>query len=262
MILAKIIQEKRKGIAQSKQNISLPALIDRINSQSFNKRNFKEAISKPNQINLIAEIKKASPGKGIFIKEFNPVKIAEIYQKAGASALSVITEEKFFQGKLSFIKEVKERVTIPVLRKDFIFDEYQIYESKASSADCILLIASILTEEQLLKLTDLSRKLDLEYIIEVHSAPDVEKALKMDVEIIGINNRDLESFKIDLNTTQKLKDLIPRDKIVVSESGIKAYQDIVFIKSLGINSVLVGEALLQSNNILSKTKELIYGHQD
>lgn len=262
MILNQILEEKRREVALSKQKVPLAFLQDRINGQQTNLRNFKAAISKPTRLNLIAEIKKASPSKGVLIKKFDPVKIAQIYQEAGASALSVLTEEKFFKGKLSFIEEIKKKVDLPVLRKDFILDEYQLYESKAAGADCILLIARIINEDELHTLTDLSKQLGLEYIIEVHSPKDVEKTLKVNAEIIGINNRDLESLAVDLNTTRRLKALIPAGKIIISESGIKSYQDVVDLKKIGINAVLVGEALLQSDNILSKTKELIYGHQD
>lgn len=261
MFLEKILKEKRKALKLSKERTPLTSLISKIKSVSpKTKQNFKAAISKPNQMNLIAEIKKASPSKGVLVREFNPIEIAEIYQKAKANALSILTEEKFFQGKLSFIEEVKKKVNLPILRKDFIFDEYQIYETKANLADCVLLIANILETKELLKLANLSQELDLEYLIEVHTPEDLEKALKINAEIIGINNRDLNSFQVDLNITPRLKKLIPPDKIVISESGIRNNQDVMRLKKIGINAVLVGEALLISNNILSKTKELIHGH--
>ncbi len=262
MILDKILKEKKKEVALSKKKIPLKALIDKINSGKFEKRDFKRAVSKPNQTNLIAEIKKASPSKGILVKKFDPVKLGQIYQKAGAAALSILTEEIFFQGKLSFIEKVKSKVNIPILRKDFIFDQYHIYESKAAGADAVLLIARILNEQKLIDLAGLCQKLGLDYIVEVHSASDVKKALKINAEIIGINNRDLRSFKVDLKTTKKLRLLLPDNKIIISESGIKDYKDIIFLKNLGINTVLVGEALLKNNDIFKKTKELIYGRSN
>lgn len=262
MILDKILEEKKKQLEKAKEKIPLKSLIDKIKSRKIKQRNFKSAVSMPNRINLIAEIKKASPSKGILVKKFDPVKLGRIYQKAGAVALSILTEENFFQGKLSFVEKVKNKVNIPILRKDFIFDKYQIYESKAAGADAVLLIARILSGQKLMNLAGLCQKLGLDYMVEVHSASDVKKALKSKAEIIGINNRDLCSFKVDLMTTKKLRALLPGNKIIISESGIKDYKDIIFLKNLGINAVLVGETLLKSNNIFKKAKELIYGHQN
>lgn len=260
MFLAKILEEKQKAVKLAKEKIPLSILKETIKFRPKKiSLDFKKAISNPKQTNLIAEIKKASPSHGLLVKDFDQVLLAVTYKKGGAAALSIVTEEKFFKGDLAFIKEVKNKVSLPILRKDFIFDEYQIFESKAALADCILLIAAILDTRELLKLTDIARDLGLQYIVEVHNREEVEKALKTKAEIIGINNRNLDTFEVDLGTTFKLKNLIPPDKIVISESGIKNHNDILNLKNIGINAVLVGEALLVSEDVLLKTKELIHG---
>lgn len=256
MILTRILEEKRRQVEQDKvirPQITLAKKAGEIVLRS----SFKKNISRPHQVNLIAEIKKASPSKGILRGDFNPVKIAATYQANGAAAISVLTDERFFAGKLEYIKLVKEHVSIPVLRKDFIIDEYQIYESVCAHADAILLIADILSLNELVNFEKLAVSFGLDVLVEVHNEDDMDKALAAGSGIIGINNRDLHSFKVDLSATQRLARLIPSSKVKVSESGIKSYEDVMFMKSIGINAVLIGEAFMEAEDIGQKVREFL-----
>ncbi|MGB2706029.1 MAG: indole-3-glycerol phosphate synthase TrpC [Candidatus Omnitrophota bacterium] len=256
MILSKIINEKRKEIEASR--LTMPdEKLKELASKIYIKSSFKRNVARPHHINLIAELKKASPQKGIIRGDFNPLKIALTYQAGGAGALSVLTDERFFEGRLKTLKELKERVTLPLLRKDFIIDEYQIYESLYWGADAILLIADILTEEELARFYRIAKDLGMDVLVEVHNEEDVEKALKSGASIIGINNRDLNTFRVDLAVTQRLVRLIPENKVKISESGIKTYEDVMFLKSLGINAVLIGEAFMEADDIAAKMREIM-----
>lgn len=257
MILSRIIEEKRKVVDDAKKSSPQGDLIKEIKSLSV-KSSFKKNISRPHHINLIAEIKKASPSKGILRGDFNPVKIAITYQANGASAISVLTDERFFEGRLEYIPKVRGNVSIPILRKDFFIDEYQIYETVASGAEAILLIPEILSMAEMTKFYNLAIELGLDCLVEVHNEEDIEKALAIGASIIGINNRDLHTFKVDLGVTQRLIRLIPQNKVIVSESGIKSYEDIMFLKSLGVNAVLVGEAFMEADDIAAKMKEMMH----
>ena len=256
MIISRLIEEKRRVVEEAKRLKSKEELIKEISSISVNS-SFKKSISRPHHINLIAEIKKASPSKGILRGDFNPVKIAMTYQAHGASAVSVLTDERFFEGKLEHIKMVKESISLPILRKDFIIDEYQIYESVACGADAILLIADLLSDSEMTGFYRTAVSLGLDVLLEVHNEEDMEKAIAAGGDIIGINNRDLHTFKVDLAVTQKLIRLIPAHKIKVSESGIKSYEDVMFLKSLGINAILIGEAFMESPDIAAKIHEIM-----
>jgi len=258
MILSKIIEEKKRSIEEAKQKLPLEKLIEEAeNTTRIGKNGFTKEISKNHHINLIAEIKKASPSKGILRKEFDPLKIASIYKMSGASALSILTEEKFFLGSLKYIKDVKEKVGLPILRKDFIIDPYQIYESFVHGADAILLIADILSSEELESFLGIVDQLKLSAVVEVRNEEDLKKALGADAHIIGINNRDLHTFKVDLDVTTRLVKDIPKEKIVISESGIKSHEDIMFLRSIGIKAVLVGETFMIADDIGRKVKELM-----
>lgn len=256
MILSRIIEEKRRVIEEAKR---LKPKEDLVNEAKniYVKSAFKKNISRPHHVNLIAEIKKASPSKGILRGDFNAVKIAITYQANGASAISVLTDERFFEGKLEYIKKIKENVSIPLLRKDFIIDEYQIYESVVAGSDAILLIAELLSTNEMISFYNLAASLGLDVLMEVHNEEDIEKALATDASMIGINNRDLHTFKVDLNVTQKLIRLIPQNKIKISESGIRSYEDVMFLKSLGVNAVLIGEAFMESSDIAAKMREIM-----
>jgi indole-3-glycerol phosphate synthase len=254
MILSRIIEEKRKVIEEAKRARPQDELAREVKNICV-KSTFKKNVSRPHHVNLIAEIKKASPSKGILRGDFNPVKIAVTYQANGASAISVLTDERFFEGRLEYIKKVKENVSLPVLRKDFFIDEYQIYESVSAGADAILLISELLSAGELGRFYNLATSLGLDVLVEVHNEEDVEKALSTDAAIIGINNRDLHSFKVDIGVTQKLIRRIPQNKIRVSESGIKTYEDVMFLKSLGVNAVLIGELFMEADDIAGKIRE-------
>ena len=256
MILSKIINEKRKEIERAQIGLPLQKLKEKA-GKIYLKSSFKRNIARPHHMNLIAELKKASPSRGIIRGNFNPTKIALTYQANGASAISVLTDERFFEGNLKILREVKERVTLPILRKEFIINEYQIYESLVNGADAILLIAHILTEGELANFYRISKDLGMDVLVEVHNEEDLEKALKSGASIIGINNRDLNTFKVDVSTTQRLIRQIPDNKVKVSESGIRTYEDVMFLKSLGINAVLIGEAFMESEDIASKMRDIM-----
>jgi len=211
------------------------------------------------KFSLIAELKKASPSAGIIVEKYEPTCLAKAYEENGAAALSVLTDEKFFQGRLEHIKEAKDSTTIAVLRKDFIIDESQVYESRVAGADAILLIVKILTDRQLEDFIDLAGSLKMKCLVEVHNEAEAERALKADADIIGINNRDLDTFNVDFNTTLRLMDKFPelKDKIVVSESGINSAEQVRVLREKGVNGILVGESLLRSPDIAAKIKELL-----
>jgi indole-3-glycerol phosphate synthase len=256
MILGRIVEEKRRVVEEAKRVKPL-AELTRETAGICVKSTFKKNIARPHQINVIAEIKKASPSKGILRGDFNPAKIAVTYQANGACAISVLTDERFFEGRLDHIRKVKENISLPVLRKDFIIDEYQVYESVAAGADAILLIAEILSTNEISALYNTANSLGLDVLIEVHNEEDMEKALSTGGPIIGINNRDLHTFKVDLNVTKRLIRLIPQNRVKVSESGIKSHEDLMFLKSLGVNAVLIGEAFMEADDIAGKMREII-----
>lgn len=219
-------------------------------------RDFKGSISRET-ISLIAEIKKASPIKGIIREDFNPSEIARIYEDNGADAISVLTEEDFFKGEDTYLRDIRKITGIPLLRKDFIFDEYQVYESRVLGADAILLITSILDKSQLTEYIGLSKELGMDPLVEVHHWKELDKALQSGADIIGINNRDLESFMTDINVTIELIRDIPEGKIVVSESGVSTREDVERLEAAGVKAILVGEALMKSRDIGGKIKELM-----
>src|SRR3989339_559810 len=255
-ILKKIVSDKRREVEMYKKLFPLSFVIEQI-GKIQPARDFKKAISK-NRMTLIAEIKRASPSKGELVKNFNPEKIAREYRKAGVDAVSVLTERNYFKGANEYLKIVRKNIKVPILRKDFIIDEYQLYGSKLYGADAVLLICAILKPEILKKYVQTAKKLKLYTLVEVHSKEEIRSALKSGADIIGINNRDLNTFKLDLKTTGALIKYIPEGKIVVSESGIKTREDTLYLKKLGVNAVLIGETLMRSKNIPEKIKELLW----
>lgn len=255
-ILKQIVAKKKEKILLSKQQLSQEDLIAQLAGLPAT-RPFKEAICKPRQIALIAEIKQASPSAGVIRQNFNLEEIARFYQEAGVQAVSVLTEEDFFKGNLAYLNQVKNIVTCPILRKDFIFESYQVYESRYYGADAILLIADLLTKDKLLELMQVADSLDLDYLVEVHDEKELKKVLNLKVPIIGINNRNLRTLEIDFKTTEKLFTLIPKEKIVVVESGIKNSQDILFLKILGAGGVLIGTAFMSAADIKAKVEEIM-----
>lgn len=254
--LKDIISRKREKILLAKQAFPEEDLKEKIQNLPLT-RPFIEAIHKPRTISLIAEIKKQSPSRGIIRSEFNLQEIAAIYEDCAVSAVSVLTEEDYFAGDVSYLHEVKGIVTAPILRKDFILEPYQVYESRFYGADAILLIADLLSQEKLSQLMQLANSLGLGCLLEVHTEKELKKALNLKAPIIGINNRDLYTLEVDFKTTEKLFPLIPKDKVVVVESGIKNNQDVLFLKILGASAVLIGEAFMEAQDIKSKIEEIM-----
>lgn len=220
-------------------------------------RPFRTALQRGNEVAVIAEVKKASPSAGIIAESFNPLSQAREYARGGAHALSVLTEEKYFQGHLSYLKQIREQVDLPLLRKDFILHELQVYESVVAGADAILLIVASLNEEALLKLYNLAKTCQLDVLVEVHDMDEMERALQIGADMIGINNRNLKTFEVDLATTERLSEEIPNDTVAISESGIKTAEDIRRVRACGINAVLVGETLMRAKNVPEKLAELL-----
>lgn len=257
MILDEIVANKKQELELSQRNLPL-ADLRRMALAAPPPVDFAPAL-RGDSIKLIAEVKKASPSRGIIRADFDPVEIAQIYAHNGGSAISVLTESKYFEGSLNHLKDIKTALgqTLPLLRKDFIFDPYQVYESRACGADSLLLIVAILSPRQLAELIGLTRQLGMECLVEVHNEAEVEIALKSQAKIIGINNRDLSTFTVDINTTRRLRPLIPADRIVVSESGIKDRADMARLRQWGVDAVLVGEALMSAPDIAAKMKELL-----
>jgi len=255
--LKEIILKKKERLAQNK--LLLPEEELKTKTQGLKPaRPFIEAINKPRQISLIAEIKKASPSEGIIREPFDHLDIARAYQDAGVQALSVLTEEDYFLGNVSYINEIKNLTDLPVLRKDFILEPYQVYESRFYGADAILLIADLLTQDEITQFMGIAAELGMDSLVEVHNEKELKKVLKLKgVSLIGINNRDLHTLEVDPKTTEKLFTLVPKDKVVVVESGLKSYQDILFLKILGVNAVLIGTAFMRAENIGAKVNELM-----
>ncbi len=255
-ILSTIIERTRHRIQIRKNKLPLEAIQEKIPTLPPT-RDFSAVLQDKQNINLICELKKASPSKGLILKDYDPIKIAKIYEESGAKAISVLTESDFFLGSLNDLKDVKNATTIPVLRKDFILDDYQLYESRYFGADCILLIVRLLEREELHSLIELSKKLNLHSLVEVHTKNDLKKALECEAENIGINNRNLDSLNVNIKTSISLFPFIPAEKKVVSESGIKGKKEIGMLKNCGINSFLIGESLLTSPNIKDKIQEFL-----
>ncbi|MFL0249224.1 indole-3-glycerol phosphate synthase TrpC [Clostridium neuense] len=246
MILDEIVANKLKQLKEEKSIINEEKMQQLAYECDKPIRNFKAAINKE-KISIIAEIKKASPSKGIILEEFDPCKIARLYEKIDINAISVLTERKYFLGKDEYINKVKEISTKPVLRKDFIVDKYQLYQARAIGADAVLLIAAVLKD----KLQDFYKKaleLGLHSITEVHNEKDVKLAVEAGCSVIGINNRDLRDFSTDLRTTEKLLKYVPKETVTVSESAIKTAEDIKYVASLGVSAVLIGEAFMRNIN--------------
>lgn len=257
-ILNEIISRKKEQLKDSKTRLPIKDLRAKIGDVEES-RNFKTAIKRSHgeKVKLVAEIKRASPSKGMIKRDFDHLSIARTYEEKAVSAVSILTEENFFQGNLKFLSEVKKVITKPILRKDFVFDEYQIYESKANEADAILLIAAILDKNQAAEYLHLSKELGLSVIFEVHNSKELEMALLIDSDMIGINNRDLKTLQVNINTTFELKKEIPSCKVTISESGIKTREDVKRLEDACIDSILVGTALMEAEDIGKKIDELM-----
>jgi indole-3-glycerol phosphate synthase len=259
-MLDRIVEQRRQQLNEEMKRISIEGWKHKIKGPGLHKpQDFFSAIKRHGQISIIAEVKKASPSRGVIREEFNPVAIAREYCEANVQAISVLTEKNFFMGGDEYLVRIRQAFPVPILRKDFIIDIWQIYQSRCLGADAILLIASVLTDEQLRKFLAVSGILGLYCIVEVHCEEELEAALAAGARIIGINNRNLRSFEVDLSMTEKLIGRIPHDRAVVSESGIRTAGDLKYLGGLGVDAVLIGEAFMRTDSIKDKVNELKAG---
>ena len=245
-ILEEIVAKTKSKLEEKKQRVSLEELSSKIDFENLKEMNFKKSLQNKAEA-IIAEIKKASPSAGIISDDFDPVSKSKEYESFGASALSILTEEDYFLGNIQYLKDVKATTSLPILRKDFIVDEYQIYESKLIGADCILLIASILNDEELKNFSEISERLKLDYIIEVHDEEELQRVQHFTNAIIGVNNRDLKTFDVDINNSVELKKTFEGENIFIAESGIKSKKDIEYLQQNNINVFLIGESLMKGD---------------
>jgi indole-3-glycerol phosphate synthase len=252
--LAEIIAHKRKEVEVLE---SRAGELRRAALARNEYRGFRNALLMPAGTTLIAEVKKASPSAGVIAGDFDPVRQAGLYEAAGAHCLSVLTDTKYFQGSLDDLKAVRARVDIPILRKDFTVSPLQIYEAAAAGADAILLIVAALTDEELLSLQDTARSVQLDVLVEVHDLAEMDRALDMGADMIGINNRNLKTFEVSLETTVQLAQEIPSDCLAVSESGIRTRADVALCEAEGIKSILVGETLMRSSDVGASVAQLL-----
>jgi len=257
-ILDEIVLKKKERLNNAKSRLSVQDLKTRIGEHG-RPRDFKAAIQRlPGEtIKLIAEVKKASPSRGVIRRDFDPVFVAKIYEERDVNAVSILTEEDYFQGNLFYFSEGRKVLKKPLLRKDFIFDEYQIYESRAHEADAVLLIAALLEKNQAVEYLHLAEELGMSVLFEVHDFKELEMALSVGTGIIGINNRNLKTLNIDINTTFQLRREIPPGKIVVSESGIRTRGDVQRLAEGGIDAMLIGTSFMEADDISGKIKELL-----
>ena len=245
-ILKKIVENTRENLKAKKAKLSLEDVKSSLKELDLPKSNFKSSISNKDEA-IIAEIKKASPSAGVISENFNPVEKAKEYESVGAAALSILTEEDFFLGSIDYLKAVKRTTYLPILRKDFIIDEYQIYESKLIGADCILLIASILSDLQIEEFVKIAKKLELDYLIEIHDEKELKRVELYKDALIGVNNRNLNTFEVDLDNSIRMKNLFKEKNIFIAESGIKSIDDINYLKLHNINVFLIGESLMRGD---------------
>ena len=258
LILDTIIAHKRKELAIEQAQVPLAKLEDQISNLPPT-RDFRDAIADRDRdtVKLIAEVKKKSPSKGIIREDFHPVSIAETYVENGAAAISILTDRHFFAGELDYLCAIRDAVDVPLLRKDFTIDPYHIYQARVAGADAVLLIVAALTASQLRTFMEVAASLSLACLVEVHTPEELEIALAVDAQIIGINNRDLRTFHTDIATTFRLREAIPSDRVVVSESGIYSREDVLRLQEAGIHAMLVGESLMRSPDIGQQVRRLI-----
>lgn len=248
-ILKKILQRKQQEIAERSKRLPIN-LLQQLAENAEPVRGFVEAIERKlaaGQSAVIAEVKKASPSKGVLREDFRPAEIALSYENGGAACLSVLTDKDFFQGHEDYLKQARTACQLPVIRKDFIIDPYQVFEARAIGADCILLIVAALDDDQLEQLSQLAIQLDMDVLVEVHNEEELHRALVLNLPLIGINNRDLHTFETSLETTIKLLNFIPDETIVITESGILGKEDVTFMREHGVNGFLVGEAFMRAD---------------
>lgn len=261
-ILRTIWDHKRESVRRAKERLPEASLLAEVKPLLGTPcRGFAEALRRTASERgaaVIAEVKKASPSKGLIRPDFRPAEIAASYAAGGAACLSVLTEEEFFLGGPGVLREVRQTVTLPILRKDFVLDPYQVLEARAWGADAVLLIAAALSADQMRELAQTASEVEIDVLIESHSEPEIEQALQIPGALIGINNRNLETFEVSLATTERLKRLIPDDRFAVSESGIHEKADVERVLAAGVSAFLVGEAFMRKENPGEVLKELFY----
>lgn len=255
-ILHRIVEARLASIAHRKRVLPEVALKMAVEKKVAPPRDFAGALSRTGGINIISELKKASPSRGVIRQEYAPAALAASLEQAGAAALSVLTEEDFFSGSLADLKEASRVTRIPILRKDFIVDPWQVWETRAAGADSFLLIAAILDDSSLRELLDLGRSLKMEALVEVHSAEELKRALAAGARIVGVNNRDLRDFQVHVETSLELAEAIPDDRIAVSESGLRSHNDLVRLQLAGFDAFLIGEQVMQSADPGAALREL------
>ena len=259
-VLKKIVDYKTGELAGMKAAAPLNEIMDRISELEDQPRGFQAALLNScgsGWTAIIAEVKKGSPSKGVIRADFDPLEVAQTYQANGASCLSVLTDEHFFLGHLGYLALIREQVSLPLLRKDFIFDPYQIYQARAAGADAVLLIAAMLELSELRDFSSLAGELSMDVLLEVHDERELEVALQTDCQLIGVNNRDLRSFAVDIGTSERLAALMPPGRIIVAESGITRREEIVRLTEKGVHAFLIGESLMREADIGGKLQELL-----
>ena len=256
-ILDRIVEARRASVAHRKRVLPDVALKMAVEKKVTPPRDFLGALARPGKINIISELKKASPSRGVIREEYAPAVLAGSLEEAGAAALSVLTEEDFFSGSLGDLKEASRVTRIPILRKDFIVDPWQVWETRAAGADSFLLIAAVLNDAELRDLLELSRTLKMEALVEVHSRDELERVLDAGARIIGVNNRDLRDFQVHLETSLSLVEAIPEQCIAVSESGLRTYDDLARLQGAGFDAFLIGEQVMQSADPAAALRALL-----
>ena len=256
-ILDRIVEARRASVAHRKRVLPDVALKMAVEKKVAPPRDFLGALARAGKINIISELKKASPSRGVIREEYAPAVLAACLEEAGAAALSVLTEEDFFSGSLGDLKEASSVTKIPILRKDFIVDPWQVWETRAAGADSFLLIAAVLHDAELRDLLDLGRTLKMEALVEVHSGEELQRVLDAGAQIIGVNNRDLRDFQVHLETSLSLADAIPEECIAVSESGLRTYDDLARLQRAGFDAFLIGEHVMQSADPAAALRALL-----
>lgn len=257
MILDRIIADKKKQLVMEKAQVPVSQLVMELEKTALHQpKDFIRAIGSQKALAIIGEVKKASPSKGLIKADFKPVAIAKEYATHQVAAISVLTEQKYFEGSPEYLQQIRKAVETPLLCKDFIIDAYQVYQARLLGADCILLIVAALSPEELMELYQVANSLSLQCLVEVHNQSELDVALDLGANLIGINNRDLKTFQTSLKTTEKLMKYIPTEKTVISESGIHTREDFVHLEQLGVDGVLIGESLMRAPSIATKLREL------
>ena len=256
LVLDEITSWKREELAERKSRRP-QAVVEAAAKDAPSVRDFRAAIHCQSAVKLIAEVKKASPSAGLIRPDFNPVDIAREYERNGAAAVSVLTDEKYFQGSFDYLRDIRRAARVPALCKEFIIDAYQIHQARAAGADAILLIVRILSDDELVSFLDTAHALGMAVLVETHGEEEVERALSCGARIIGINNRDLDKLTTDVETTFRLAPLVPGDCVMVSESGIRTREDVIRLQDAGVHAILVGESLMRSDDIGRKVRSLL-----